>query len=1019
MFQPVSSRVNFPELEQRIVKFWQEKRVYERSVEQRLGGPSYVLYDGPPTANASPGIHHVLARVFKDVFPRYKAMKGYYAPRRAGWDTHGLPVELAVENELGLKSKREIEDYGIAEFNKRCRQNVLRYVKEWETLTDRIGFWIDMKHPYITFENGYIETCWWIINELWNKKLIYQSYRVTPHCPRCGTSLSSHEVALGYDEADDPSIYIKFEIELGSLGGTPLEGFSSKFAIKPAYLLAWTTTPWTLPGNTALAVAADADYSVMEGPSAYLIMASALVEKVGLEGYHEVDRVKGRDISGVQKGLKYKPLFNPHEFGIERKRFHGDSLVVQKPDKSLTYSVISKDFVSLEDGTGIVHVAPSFGEVDYEAGQSDNLNFVRDYVDLQGMIQGTYPFAGKFVKDADPLILEDLKSRGLLYRSARIKHTYPFCWRCNTPLLYYAKPSWYIKTTNMKDRLISGNAEINWYPEYIKYGRFGDWLNNNVDWAFSRERYWGTPLPIWRCQECKHPDCIGSVSELKGKPGIKGADKLSDLHRPYIDGVTYNCIKCGGEMRRVPEVIDCWFDSGAMPFAQWHYPFENQHLFKASFPADYICEAVDQTRGWFYSLHAISTLVMEQPCFKNVICLGHILDSAGEKMSKSKGNVVRPEDVLATSGADALRWYMYTSSPPGNVRRFSKELVEEVVRKFLLTLWNTYSFFVTYANIDKFDPRTVANVERRPELDRWILSELNQLIDGVTRSLDEYDPTGAGRKIEEFVDNLSNWYVRRSRRRFWKSENDTDKQSAYTTLYQCLITLAKLLAPLTPFVAEELYQNLVRPFDKSATESIHLADYPQADLSQVDERLAASIRLVMNISSMGRAARAKANIKVRQPLARVLVKVRAEAERENLERMASQILEELNVKGLSVVDSLFVEKHPDWPVVEEGGLMVMVDTDISQELADEGLVRELVHRLQTLRKQAGFDIADYIETYYEGGPEVQRVMGEHAQYIKQETLSRKLVEGKPPEGAFSKSQVIDGNKVNLSVKKSK
>ena len=676
-----------------------------------------------------------------------------------------------------------------------------------------------------------------------------------------------------------------------------MKPFFNKFLSKPAYLLAWTTTPWTLPGNTALAVAPDADYSVMEGKDDYLIMASALVNKVGLEGYREVAGVKGSEIAGKGKGLRYEPLFNPHRFSVERRGFRKNLLVVQEADEDLDYPVIAADFVSMEDGTGIVHTAPAFGEVDFEAGGDNGLDFVRDYVDLQGIIQGTYPFAGKFVKDADPLILEDLKSRGLLYRSERIRHTYPFCWRCNTPLLYYAKPSWYIKTTAMKDRLISGNAEINWYPEYIKYGRFGDWLNNNVDWAFSRERYWGTPLPVWRCESCKHDECIGSVKELKQKKGIEGVEKLSDLHRPYVDEVTYSCLKCGGEMRRVPEVIDCWFDSGAMPFAQWHYPFENQHLFKASFPADYICEAVDQTRGWFYSLHALSILLTEQPCFKNVICLGHILDSAGEKMSKSKGNVVKPEEVLATSGADAVRWYMYTSSPPGNVRRFSKELVEEVVRKFLLTLWNTYSFFVTYANIDKFDPATVANVEHRPELDRWILSELNQLIDSVTRSLDEYDATGAGRKIEEFVDNLSNWYVRRSRRRFWKSENDVDKQSAYTTLYQCLVTLAKLLAPLTPFVAEELYQNLVRPFDKDAPESIHLTDYPLADLSQVDEKLSAAINLVVKVTSLGRAARAKSNLKVRQPLAKVLVKVRTEAEKASLEQMASQVLDELNVKG--------------------------------------------------------------------------------------------------------------------------
>ncbi len=1020
MFQPVSSRVNFPELEQRIVKFWQEKRVFERSVGQRKGGPLYVLYDGPPTANASPGIHHVLARVFKDLFPRYKAMKGYYVPRRAGWDTHGLPVELEVERELGLKSKREIEEYGIAEFNSRCRKNVLKYVKEWEKLTDRIGFWIDMKHPYITYENGYIETCWWIINQMWRKGLIYQSYKVTPHCPRCGTSLSSHEVALGYDETDDPSIYIKFKIKASSVATTALKPFFYKLLPKPAYLLAWTTTPWTLPGNTALAVAPDADYSVMEGKDDYLIMASALVSRVVLEGYREVARVKGSEIAGKDKGLRYEPLFNPHRFGVERRRFKESyqkvgpwviALEVQPEVVDLYYPVIEADFVSMEEGTGIVHTAPSFGEVDFEAGGDNDLDFVRDYVDLQGMIQGTYPFAGKFVKDADPLILEDLNARGLLYRSERIRHTYPFCWRCHTPLLYYAKPSWYIKTTAMKDRLISGNAEINWYPEYIKYGRFGDWLDNNVDWAFSRERYWGTPLPIWRCESCKYEDCIGSVKELKEKKDIKGADKLMDLHRPYVDEAVYGCPKCGTEMHRVPEVIDCWFDSGAMPFAQWHCPFENQDTFRANFPADYICEAVDQTRGWFYSLHAISILIMEQPCFKNVICLGHILDAAGEKMSKSKGNVVRPEDVLAASGADALRWYMYTSSPPGNVRRFSKDLVDEVVRKFLLTLWNTYSFFVTYANIDKFDPRTVTTVGQRPELDRWISSELNQLINGVTISLEQYDPTGAGRKIEEFVDNLSNWYVRRSRRRFWKSENDADKQSAYITLYQCLVTLAKLLAPFTPFVAEEIYQNLVRSVDKDAPESVHLTDYPKADLNLVDKKLSAAIDLAMEVTSLGRAERAKAGIKVRQPLEKVEIKPRNEAERESLERVKPQIEEELNVKNV-IIAPVSIVSDTDVPVPR-----VVVTTKISQELADEGLARELVHRLQTLRKQAGFDIADYIETYYQGGPEVKRVMERFAGYVQQETLSRKLTEGDPPEGAFSKSQVIDGNRVMLAVKR--
>ncbi|MGB2856230.1 MAG: isoleucine--tRNA ligase [Dehalococcoidia bacterium] len=1027
MFEPVTSKVSFPELERRMLSFWQEKHIFERSVEQRKGGPQYVLYDGPPTANAGPGIHHVLARVFKDLFPRYKTMKGYYAERKAGWDTHGLPVELEVENELKLKSKPEIEEFGIAEFNSRCRQNVLKYVQEWKELTDRIGFWIDMEHPYITFDNGYIETCWWIIKQLWEKGLIYQGYRVTPHCPRCETSLSSHEVALGYAETDDPSIYVKFKMTDESRKEL-FEKLSLEDDGVDTFFLAWTTTPWTLPGNTALAVAPDAQYAVVEGAAGRLILAADLVEQTGLESYETVTTLLGTDLAG----LHYERLY-----GIVIAYGQGD-----RP----AFRIIEGDFVSMDEGTGIVHIAPAYGQVDFEVGEKEGLPLVYT-VDLSGRVEEhlitgltpqkrkemfeasgpvmfmparpplVLPGRGKFVKDADYDIIADLKSGGLLYRSETIRHTYPFCWRCNTPLLYYAKPSWYIKTTAVKDRLVSGNEEINWYPEHIKYGRFGDWLNNNVDWAFSRERYWGTPLPIWRCDGCNHEECIGSVEELEGKPGIRGIDGLSDLHRPYVDGVVYDCPKCGREMRRVPEVIDCWFDSGAMPFAQWHYPFENQTLFEERFPADYICEAVDQTRGWFYSLHAISILLKERPCFKNVICLGHILDSTGEKMSKTKGNVVTPGEVLDASGADALRWYLYTSSPPGNVRRFSSQLVEEVVRKFLLTVWNTYSFFVTYANIDKFDPGTTASLEELAELDRWILSELNQLIDGVTHALDQYDPTGAGRMIEDFVQNLSNWYVRRSRRRFWKSENDADKLAAYATLYRCLVTLAKLLAPFTPFVAEEIYQNLVRSFDRSAPESVHLADYPQADLDKVDEELSADTRLVMAVSSMGRSARAKSGLKVRQPLAKILVRVRSKKEEAGLNRMATQVLEELNVKELHVVGNIPVDEAPDWPVVEEGGLVVMIDSDITPELADEGLARELVHRLQMMRKQAGFDIADYIETYYQGGDAIKRAMKEFTSYIKQETLSRTLAEMNPPEGAFIKSHMLEGNEVTLAVKR--
>jgi isoleucyl-tRNA synthetase len=951
-------------------------------------------------------------------------MKGYYAPRRAGWDTHGLPVELEVEKELGLRSKPEIEEYGVAEFNARCRQNVLKYVKEWEDLTDRIGFWIDMRSPYITFESGYIETCWWIIKQLWEKGLVYQGYKVTPHCPRCGTSLSSHEVALGYDETDDPSVYIKFRLDDTQPGVAELLGDRQRLVTKPAYFLAWTTTPWTLPGNTALAVAPDAEYVLLEGAGDFLIVASARLKWLDLDEYRVERTIRGSDL--VRMNLRYQPLFNPHEYGIERKRFArrgdsgGDYWAPLEPGEKrgdLSYPLINADFVSMDDGTGIVHVAPAFGEVDFEAGQVEGLDFVRDYVEADGVIRGDYRFAGSFVKEADPMILEDLESRGLLHHSETVRHSYPFCWRCSTLLLYYAKPSWYIRTTARKDQLISGNAEINWFPEHIKNGRFGDWLSNNVDWAVSRERYWGTPLPVWRCAACRHDECVGSVEELAAKPGVTGAEGISDLHRPYIDEVTYACPKCAGEMRRVPEVIDCWFDSGAMPFAQWHYPFENCPVFEERFPADYICEAVDQTRGWFYSLHAISTLVEERPCFRNVICLGHILDGSGLKMAKSEGNIVTPEEVLDATGADALRWYLYTSSPPGNPRRFSRELVEEVIRKFLLTLWNTYSFFVTYANIDGFDPGSDDRIGTPSDLDRWVISELNMLVDSVTRSLDDYDPTDAGRKIDEFVRDLSNWYVRRSRRRFWKSENDDDKLAAYSTLYLCLVTLARLLAPFTPFVAEALYQNLVRSVDDNAPESVHLADYPEADLGAVDEELCADTRLVMDVSSMGRSARAQARLKVRQPLARVLVKVRSAREAAGLRRMASQVLEELNVKEVVAVEKLTSEDHPDWPAVEEGGLMVMIDPSITAELADEGLARELVHRLQTMRKKAGFDIADHIETYYQGGDTIRRVVAGYTDYIKQETLSGKLIEGAPGEGAYAKEDVIEGNEVVLAVKR--
>ncbi|MFC2065507.1 isoleucine--tRNA ligase [Chloroflexota bacterium] len=1016
MFNPVNSRVSFPQLEENILNWWRNEGVFDRSIKSRQGGPQFVLYEGPPTANGSPGIHHVLTRIFKDIIPRYKAMKGFYTPRIAGWDTHGLPVELEVEKELGFSGKTQIEEYGIDKFNARCRESVFRYLKEWNGLTERIGFWVDLGHPYITMNNDYIESVWWAIKQMWDKGLVYQGYKVTPHCPRCGTSLSSHEVALGYqDDTEDPSVYIKFKIDLPSLVGSEArERLCNLFSSsgKPAYFLAWTTTPWTLPGNTALAVAADAEYSIVETDKEYLILASALLGVLETDGRKVVAKVEGRELAGA----KYKPLFNPHDFGVERRRFQtGSELSEQESISDLTYTVVATDFVSMEDGTGIVHVAPAYGEVDYQAGAEQGLDFVH-MVDLQGNIIGDYPFSGKFVKDADPLVLEDLEKRELLFRSEKIKHTYPFCWRCRTHLLYYAKQTWYIKTTAVKERLISGNNKINWYPEHIKHGRFGDWLQNNVDWAFSRERYWGTPLPLWRCETCGAYECIGSVAELKSKPGVSGLKESLDLHRPYVDEVTFDCHQCGGRMMRVSEVIDCWFDSGAMPVAQYHYPFENDTLLEdGRFPADYICEAVDQTRGWFYSLHAISTLLFDRPCFSNVICLGHILDVKGEKMSKAKGNVVEPWAVINKYGADALRWYFFTSSPPGNVRRFDEKIVGEVARRFLSTLWNVYSFFVTYANIDQFTPDS-EGVLYQSELDKWIISELNQLIADVDSALDAYSPTEAGRKIEGFVDSLSNWYVRRSRRRFWKSESDADKLSAYNALYQCLVALTKLMAPFAPFLAEEIYQNLVCSVFPEAPVSVHLTDFPVADESQVDKQLAEDNRLAMKVSSLGRAARAQAGIKVRQPLSRLLAKVGSGSQKRGLQRLTHQVLEEVNVKELDIVDEM---PTMNWPSTSEGELTVMLNTDITPELAAEGVAREVVHRLQMMRRSAGFDIADHIVTYYQGDDYVRGVMENKdlADYVKQETLSRQLIEGIPEEGVFREKYKLGGYEVLLGVKR--
>ena len=1107
MFKPVNSKVSFPEMEERVLQFWREREIFRKSVEQREGGPTFIMYEGPPTANGTPGIHHVLARVFKDIIPRYKTMQGYQVPRKGGWDTHGLPVELEIERELGLKNKRDIEEYGIEKFNQQCRESVFRYVQQWERMTDRIGFWIDMDQAYVTYTNDYIETGWWIIKQLWDKGLVYLGYKTTPHCPRCGTSLSSHEVALGYDENTvDPSIYVKFRlVRPNDSGPSPLFADDAD-----SYIMAWTTTPWTLPGNTALAVAPEATYVVVEWEGQMgkqrIVLAQALVaQAMSGEEYREVGTLKGADLIG----LPYQPLYDPTAMGFPMKRFPrageesggsdpsaalGTSLVAYEHSSGepMTYRVIGGDFVSMEDGTGVVHIAPAFGEDDFNIGKEEGLFFIQ-HVDLKGEIMPCpAPFSGMFVKTADPVVIRDLEERELMHRSGTITHTYPFCWRCDTPLLYYVKSSWYFRTTALKDKLIEGNRRIEWYPGHIQEGRFGDWLENNVDWAISRERYWGTPLPVWQCGGCGATECVGSRAELAAKPNVQGYTPDLDLHRPYVDAVTFACEKCGGTMRRQLDVMDAWFDSGAMPFSQWHFPFENKETFQRWYPADYICEAVDQTRGWFYTLHALATLmhganpelVPESICYRHVICLGHILDAKGEKMSKSRGNVVDPWGVLNSHGADALRWYLYTASPAGQPRRFSGDLVGESLRRFLLTLWNTYSFFVIYANIDSYNPAEVKDGLERSELDRWVLSELNQLVQDVTDALESYNPTDGGRRIQDFVEDLSNWYVRRSRRRFWKSENDSDKLAAYDTLYTCLVTLAKLLAPFTPFVAEEMYQNLVRSVDATTPESVHLSRFPVADATAIDETLNRETRLVMRVASLGRAARSKAGIKVRQPAAALYVKPRDAAEEASLHRLAEQLEEELNVKAVRVEElpglgyrfrtndpvlgpkygarlqgikqalnaagesartawyrsyaaggpvslrlpngeeitlagqelNVDVQAPAGWVAQVDRGYLVAFSTEITPELAAEGLARELVHRIQTMRRSAGFDIADFIETWYEGDDEVAKVMAEHKDYISQETLSHSLSQGTGTD-AYAEEFEVDGHKVRVAVKR--
>ncbi|MFN8433801.1 MAG: isoleucine--tRNA ligase [Anaerolineales bacterium] len=1049
MFKAVNPKLDVPSMEDNVLKMWTKQEIFKKTVDQRQGKPEYVFYEGPPTANGRPGVHHVLARAFKDMFPRYKIMRGYHVSRRGGWDTHGLPVEIEVEKQLGFTNKQQIEEYGVDKFNELCKKSVFNYIQEWEKLTGRIGFWVDLDTAYVTYTNDYIESVWWILKNFWEKDLLFKGYKIVPYCPRCGTPLSDHEVALGYDDATDPSVFVRFPL-----------------VDKPdTYFLVWTTTPWTLPANVAIAAHPDVDYVTVErdnnGTTEKLILAKSLLEKVFRgEEVKVLDSFKGKKL----KGMKYNPLFT--------------FVPLDKP----AHYVVLGDFVTTEDGTGLVHQAPAFGAEDMEMAKQNDLPVVLTVQPDGTFIPEITPWRGIFVKDADPLITQELEARGLMFRAEKFVHTYPFCWRCHTPLLYYARESWYIRTSAKKENLVQLNKTINWVPDHIKNGRFGNWLENNIDWSLSRERYWGTPLPVWECEngECKHRECVGSVAELSEKAG-RDLTEL-DLHRPHVDNVHWKCVKCGGEMSRVKDLIDVWFDSGSMPYAQWHYPFENKDKFEAQYPADYICEAVDQTRGWFYSLHAISTLLNDQVSFKNVICLGHIQDAEGRKMSKSLGNIVQPWDVINVHGADALRWYLYTATPPGQERRFSSDLVGEVIRNFTLTLWNVYSFFVTYANLDK--PQGLTITAPANDLDRWLLSELNVLVRDVTKAYEEYDVTNATRPVEKFVETLSTWYVRRSRRRFWKNDSAADKQSAYSTLYTALTTVSKLIAPAMPFLAEELYQNLVRAVDETAPESVHLAEWPAVMEEFIDESLNREMELVMKLVSLGHSARQKANRKVRQPLAEAAFSVGNNTERAALLKNAEVVQDELNVKQVRLLDASteavshtvkplpkqlgqkYGNKFPviqkailamnaeevakallsgnplevnaggetfhiiseevevkamakeGFAVAEDGAYVAALVTMLTPELVAEGLAREFVRRVQDLRKTANLDVADRIELFVEASAGLKTAVETHADYIKAETLTVKLSFAAAPANASVVEDEFEGEKVKVGLLKS-
>ena len=1040
MYKKVPTTLNFVEREKETLKFWKDNQIFEKSVQLRQGAPAYTFFDGPPTANGKPHIGHVLTRAMKDIIPRYKTMRGYDVLRKAGWDTHGLPVELEVEKELGLDGKEQIEQYGVIPFIQKCKESVWKYKGEWEVMSDRMGFWADMDNPYITYDNDYIESEWWALKAIYEKGLLYKGHKIVPYCPRCGTALSSHEVAQGYKEVKETSATVRFRV--------PDE--------ENTYFLAWTTTPWTLPSNVSLCVNPDVTYAyVRVDGKETLIMAKDLIGTV-LEG-HDTEIVK--EVLGKELEYKhYEPLFE-----CTRKAAGGKD----------AFYVMVDDYVTTTDGTGIVHNAPAFGEDDYRVCKKYDLPFVQ-MVDSKGEMCGGTPWDGVFVKKADPMVLKDLDERGLLFAAPRFEHSYPFCWRCDTPLIYYARSSWFIAMTKVKDRLIDYNRRINWIPETIKEGRMGNFLENVIDWGISRERYWGTPLPVWVCDKCGKIHVVGSRKELSE---LTGCDENVELHKPYVDPLTWKC-ECGGTMRREPVVIDCWFDSGSMPFAQWHYPFENKDKFERRYPANFISEAIDQTRGWFYTLSAIAACLFDSPAFLNCIVLGHVQDKEGRKMSKHIGNVVDPWVLLDNQGADAVRWYFYTSSMPWLPNRFSAEAVSESQRKYMGTFWNTYAFYILYADIDNFDPTRHKLVrENLTPMDRWILSRLNTLIGHVEAYLDDLKMTEAGREMQDFMDDLSNWYVRRCRERYWGKDMTADKEAAYMTLYTVLRTMALISAPFTPFMSETMYQNMVRTVDKDAPESIHLCDWPKKDESFIAPELEANMAAVLDIVVLGRSARNAANIKNRQPVASMYVQGKALPD-----MYVSIIADELNVKEVRFVDdaSSFIsyrvkpqlktlgprygkllpkinqylagegignavvaahnrgesykfdidgteislaaedvlvstEENAGFVTVTEHDLSVVLDTNLTPELIEEGFVREIVSKVQTMRKEAGFEVTDHIVLSHHGNSLIEGIFARHGAEIAADTLADSI---KPGASGYVKDWEINGESVTLGVEKS-